>query len=153
MYEYSHLLHPDFEKPFILYVDASFFGLGAALHQIQIIDGKKVNVPVCFISRSQLKESEKQYGAPQLECLGLVWALEKLHYYLCGIYFEVITDCNAIKSLMNTKAPTRHMLRWQLAIQEYKSYMTITHRPGKLHNNADALSRMALPNTTANRAW
>ena len=60
------LLHPDFEKPFILYVDASFFGLGAALHQIQIIGGRKVNRPVCFISR-QLTESEKKYGAPQLE--------------------------------------------------------------------------------------
>ena len=27
------LLQPDLAKPFILYVDASFFGLGAALHQ------------------------------------------------------------------------------------------------------------------------
>ena len=32
------LFHPDPEKPFKLYVDASMEGLGAALHQIQIID-------------------------------------------------------------------------------------------------------------------
>ncbi|KAG0148276.1 hypothetical protein CROQUDRAFT_16628, partial [Cronartium quercuum f. sp. fusiforme G11] len=31
--------------------------------------------------------------------------------------------------------------------------MTIIHRPGKLHQNADGLSRMALPNTQENPAW
>ncbi|KAG0139071.1 hypothetical protein CROQUDRAFT_55280 [Cronartium quercuum f. sp. fusiforme G11] len=31
--------------------------------------------------------------------------------------------------------------------------MTISHRPGKLHNNADGLSRMALPNNAENPAW
>ena len=31
--------------------------------------------------------------------------------------------------------------------------MTITHRPGKLHNNADDLSRTALPNNPENPAW
>ena len=45
------------------------------------------------------------------------------------------------------------MLRWMLAIQEYRPYMTITHRPGKFHNNADGLSRMALPNDSSNPAW
>ncbi|PLW48921.1 hypothetical protein PCASD_02748 [Puccinia coronata f. sp. avenae] len=58
-------------------------GLGAALHQLQIIEDMPVEGPICFISR-QLKKSEKRYGASQLECLCLVWALEKLHYYLDG---------------------------------------------------------------------
>ncbi|MBW0577040.1 hypothetical protein O181_116755, partial [Austropuccinia psidii MF-1] len=39
--------------------------------------------------------------------------------------FEVITDCNAVKSLLNMKTPNRHMLRWQIAIQEYRGNMTI----------------------------
>jgi hypothetical protein len=73
------LLMPDFHKPFRLYVDASMEGLGAALHQLQIIDDMPVEGPICFISR-QLKNSERRYGASQLECLCLVWALEKLHY-------------------------------------------------------------------------
>ena len=133
-------------------MDASFEGLGAALHQIQVIGGKSVEGPVVFISR-QLKDSETRYGSPQLEALALVWALDKLHYYLDGSYFEVITDCTGVRSLMNIKTPNRHMLRWMIAIQEYRPYMTITHRPGKLHNNADGLSRMALPNTPDNPAW
>ena len=113
---------------------------------------KPVEGPVVFISR-QLKDSETRYGSPQLEALALVWALDKLHYYLDGSYFEVITDCTGVRSLMNIKTPNRHMLRWMIAIQEYRPYMTITHRPGKLHNNADGLSRMALPNNPDNPAW
>ncbi len=54
---------------------------------------------------------------------------------------------------MNIKTPNRHMLRWMLAIQQYGPYMTIIHRPGKMHNNADALSRMASPNKPINPAW
>ena len=51
------LFHPDFTKPFKLYVDASFEGLGAALRQEQLVEGKLVEGPVVFISR-QLKDSE-----------------------------------------------------------------------------------------------
>ena len=43
---------PDFDRPFILYTDTSFNGLGAALHQKQLIDGKEVELPMCFISRT-----------------------------------------------------------------------------------------------------
>jgi hypothetical protein len=96
--------------------------------------------------------SETHYGATQLECLALVWALEKLHYYLDGSMFEVYTDCIAVKSLLNMSTPNRHMLRWQLAIQEYRNGMTIVHRAGINHQNADGLSRSALPNTPLNPA-
>ncbi|MBW0474514.1 hypothetical protein O181_014229 [Austropuccinia psidii MF-1] len=88
-----------------------------------------------------------------MECLGLVWELEKRHYYLDGSAFEVINDCNAVKSLLNMKNPNRHMLRWQIAIQEYRGNMTIAHKAGKVHKNADGLSRWALANTTNNPAY
>ncbi|MBW0587561.1 hypothetical protein O181_127276 [Austropuccinia psidii MF-1] len=88
-----------------------------------------------------------------MECLFLVWELKKLHYYLDGIVFEVITDCNAVKSLLNIKSPNRHMLRWQIAIQEYRGKMTIVHKAGNIHKNADGLSRWALANTPYNAAY
>ncbi|MBW0528809.1 hypothetical protein O181_068524 [Austropuccinia psidii MF-1] len=71
-------------------------GLGAALHQRQIVDGEPREGVICYISR-KMKESEARYGATQTECLCLVWALEKLHYYLEGAVFEVYTDCKALK--------------------------------------------------------
>ncbi|MBW0593218.1 hypothetical protein O181_132933 [Austropuccinia psidii MF-1] len=90
------LLMPDWNIPFKLYIDACGDGLEEALHQVQIIDDKPKEGPVCYISR-QIKPTEPRYGAPQMECLCLVWALEKLQYYLDGSAFEVITDCDAVK--------------------------------------------------------
>ncbi|MBW0528615.1 hypothetical protein O181_068330 [Austropuccinia psidii MF-1] len=135
-----------------LYIYACGEGLGAALHQVQTVNDKPYEGPICFISR-QIKPTEARYGSSQMECLCLVWALEKLHYYLDGSVFEVITDFNAMKSLLNMKTPNRHMLRWQIAIQVYRGNMTIVHKAGNIHQNSDVLSRWALPNTPDNPAY
>ncbi|MBW0523997.1 hypothetical protein O181_063712 [Austropuccinia psidii MF-1] len=58
-----------------------------------------------------------------------------------------------MKSLLNMKAPNRPMLRWQIAIQEYRGNMIIVHKAGKIHKNADVLSRWALANTPDNTAY
>ncbi|MBW0522062.1 hypothetical protein O181_061777 [Austropuccinia psidii MF-1] len=88
-----------------------------------------------------------------MECLCFVWALEELHYYLDGSVFEVITDFNAVKSLLNMKTPNRHMLRWKIAIQEYRGNITIVHKAGNIHKNDDGLDRWELPNTPDNPAY
>ncbi|MBW0525693.1 hypothetical protein O181_065408 [Austropuccinia psidii MF-1] len=150
--ESPFLLMPYCNVPFKLYIDACGDGLGAALHQVQIIDDRPKEAPICYISR-QIKPTEARYGESQMECLCLVWELEKLHYYLDGSVFEVIADCNSMKSLLNMKTPNRHMLRWQRAIQEYRGNMTIVHKSGNIHKNADVLSSWALANTPDNPAY
>ncbi|MBW0540839.1 hypothetical protein O181_080554 [Austropuccinia psidii MF-1] len=127
-------------------------GLGAALHQRQIVDGEPREGGICYISR-QLKASEARYGATQAECLCLVWALEKLRYYLEGAVFEVYTDCTALKCLLNMKTTNRHMLRWKIAIQEYRGNMNIIYKGGKSHTNADGLCRWPLDNVKSNLAY
>ncbi|MBW0503064.1 hypothetical protein O181_042779 [Austropuccinia psidii MF-1] len=87
-----------------------------------------------------------------MECLCLIWALEKPHYYLDGGAFEVITDFNAVKSLLNMNTPNRQMLRWKIPIQQYRGNMTIIHKAGNIHKNANGLSRWALPNKSDNPA-
>ncbi|MBW0575783.1 hypothetical protein O181_115498, partial [Austropuccinia psidii MF-1] len=131
------LILSNFELPFKLYIDAACSqGLGAALHQRQIVDGQPREGVICYISR-KLKDSKARYGATQTECLCLVWTLEKLHYYLEGAVFEVYTYFTALKSLLNMKTTNRHLLRWQIAIQEYRGNMTIIYKEGKSHTNAD----------------
>ncbi|MBW0468547.1 hypothetical protein O181_008262 [Austropuccinia psidii MF-1] len=88
-----------------------------------------------------------------MEWLCLVWVLEILDYYLDGSVFEVITDCNGMKSLLIMKTPNRNMLRWKIAIKEYRGSMTIVHKAGNIHNNADELSMWALANTPDNPAY
>ncbi|MBW0526666.1 hypothetical protein O181_066381 [Austropuccinia psidii MF-1] len=81
------LILPDFELPFKSYIDADCSqGLEAALHQGQIVDVEPREGVICYIS-GKLKDSEARYGATQTEGLCLVWALEKLHYYLEGEVF------------------------------------------------------------------
>ncbi|MBW0520721.1 hypothetical protein O181_060436 [Austropuccinia psidii MF-1] len=146
------LFIPDWKLPFKLYIDACGEGLGEAIHQVQILNDKPYEAPACFISR-KIKPTEARYGASQMECLYLVWALEKVHYHLCGSAFEVITDCNAVKSLLNMKTPNRHMLRWQIAVQEYRGNINIVNRARNIHKNADGLSIWELPNTSDNPAY
>ncbi|MBW0485988.1 hypothetical protein O181_025703 [Austropuccinia psidii MF-1] len=88
-----------------------------------------------------------------MERLCLVWALEKLHYYFDETVFDVITDCNAVKSLLRMKTPYRNILRWQISIQGYRGNMTIVHKSGNIHKNAYGHSRWALANTPENPAW
>ncbi|MBW0494648.1 hypothetical protein O181_034363 [Austropuccinia psidii MF-1] len=88
-----------------------------------------------------------------MECLCLVWEIEKSHYYPDGSVFEMISDCNAVKSLLNMNTPNRHMSRWQIAIQEYRGNMTIVHKSGNIHKNAYGISRWALANTPDNPAY
>ncbi|MBW0487662.1 hypothetical protein O181_027377 [Austropuccinia psidii MF-1] len=88
-----------------------------------------------------------------MECLCFVWALEKLNYYLHDSGFELINDCNSMKSLFNMKTPNRHMLQWQIAIEEYRGNMTIVHKAGNMHKNADGLSRREVTNNPDNTAY
>ncbi|MBW0565024.1 hypothetical protein O181_104739 [Austropuccinia psidii MF-1] len=51
------------------------------------------------------------------------------------------------------KTPNIHILRWQIAIQEYRGIMTIFHKDGNNHKNADGLRRWQLPNNIDNPAY
>ncbi|MBW0519282.1 hypothetical protein O181_058997 [Austropuccinia psidii MF-1] len=56
------LLIPDWNIPFKFYIDACGDGLGAALHQVKIIDDKPTEGPVCYISR-KIKQTEARWSA------------------------------------------------------------------------------------------
>ncbi|MBW0572740.1 hypothetical protein O181_112455 [Austropuccinia psidii MF-1] len=45
------------------------------------------------------------------------------------------------------------MLRWKIAIQEYRGNMTIVHKDRNFHKNADGLSRWQFPNSIDNPAY
>ncbi|MBW0592008.1 hypothetical protein O181_131723 [Austropuccinia psidii MF-1] len=51
------------------------------------------------------------------------------------------------------KTTNRHMLRWKIAIQEYRGNINIIYRKGKSHTNADGLSRWPLENFKSNTAY
>ncbi|MBW0505833.1 hypothetical protein O181_045548 [Austropuccinia psidii MF-1] len=52
---------------------------------------------------------------------------------------------------MNT--PRRHILRWQIAPQEYRGNMTIVDKYCNIHKNSDGFSPHELPKTPENPAY
>lgn len=132
---------PSWEHPFILQTDASTVGLGAVLTQFYD-DREHV---ICYISRT-LTNAEQKYGATQLECLSVLWAVEKLRCYLEGNKFTLITDCYSLKWLNNLKDPQGRLGRWCLRLQSYN--FDIIHRKGKENVVPDCLSR-AVPSCSA----
>jgi hypothetical protein len=136
------LAFPDFTRPFILYTDGSKeMGFGAALHQTGA-DG--VERPVLFISRA-LQGAEERYWATELETGALVWALTKLSQYFDSGEFTVHTDHSALKSALQANPRGRRSNRlneWAMFLSTFLPRMKIVHRPGKIHNNADGLSRL-----------
>ncbi|MBW0522457.1 hypothetical protein O181_062172 [Austropuccinia psidii MF-1] len=51
------------------------------------------------------------------------------------------------------KTPNRHVLRWKIAIQEYRGNITIVHKDGNIHKNADELRICKLPNDIDNPSY
>ena len=59
--------------------------------------------------------------------------------YLLGRHFTLCTDHGSLQWLRNFKEPEGQVARWLEALQELE--FDIVHRKGRLHGNADALSR------------
>ena len=129
--------YSDFEKPFLLYTDASLTGLGAVLAQKE---GKEEYV-IAYASRT-LSAAERNYGITELECLAIVWAVKYFRHYVYGSKLTIITDHSALTWLLNSYAEcsNKRLERWKIDLSEYD--FSIQYRKGTRHQNADALSRI-----------
>jgi len=132
------LAFPCFGEEFVVDCDASDYGLGAVISQRQDGDERVI----AYASRV-LEDRERRYSTTKKEMLAMVYAIKHFRYYLYGRPFTVRTDHNALKWLQSFKEPEGQVARWleMLALYDYRT----EHRPGKKHQNADALSRNPLP--------
>ncbi len=120
---------------FVLDVDASYFTLGAELSQIQ--DG--VVKPICYASNTLLKV-QQNYCTTRKELLSVVKFCRQFRHYLLGRRFLLRTDHNSLVWLTRFKDIQGQLARWVEELSQYD--MEILHRPGKNHQNCDALSRI-----------
>ena len=128
------LVYPCEGGDFILDTDASNFGIGAVLSQIQEGEEKVL----AYASRALTKQ-ERRYCVTRKELLAVVYFTQYFKHFLLGRPFTIRTDHASLKWLKSFKEPEGQLARWMEIIGGYDFH--IEHRPGKEHGNADALSR------------
>ena len=130
------LVHPDFDKEFLIFCDASDFGVGCVLSQLQDDGSEKV---VAYASR-HLNESERKYPAIEREALAVVFGIKKFRHYLLDNPFTIISDHRPLQWLHTFKDTNGRVGRWSVDLSSMK--YTVKYRPGRIHQNADCLSRI-----------
>ena len=128
------LAMPTDDDPYTLDVDASGFALGACLSQKQ--EGQER--VICYSSKL-LSRAERNYCCTRRELLAVVFFVKQFRPYLLGRKFLIRTDHSALTWLRKTPEPIGQQARWCEVLEEFD--FDIQHRPGRLHGNADALSR------------
>jgi len=123
---------PDLE--YLLDTDASDFGLGGVLSQVQ--NGQEC--VIAYYSHS-LRESQQKYCTTKRELLALISSMLHFSGYLKGPRFVTRTDHAALVWLHNLQNCQGMMARWLSLLGQF--HFHIEHRSGAQHGNADALSR------------
>ncbi|XP_063963171.1 uncharacterized protein LOC135156056 [Lytechinus pictus] len=126
---------PNSTDPFILDTDASGTAIGAVLTQVQ--QGQERTIAYGSFS---LTPEQRRYCVTRRELLAVVRFTRQYRHYLLGKPFTVRTDHGSLTWLMNFREPQGQLARWLEELGQYD--MAVEHRPGKKHQNADALSRI-----------
>ena len=136
------LSFPDYSKPFILSVDASDFGLGGVLAQL---DSNGLEKPLAFTSRL-LTKAEKNYSTTEREALAVIHALSKFRTIILGYKIYIVVDHSPLIHLFRHRQLTGRLERWNLKIQSFNP--EFIYKKGKLNVVPDYLSRNPAPDVS-----
>ena len=128
------LAFPTESGDYVLDTDASNFGLGGVLNQMQ----KNVECVIAYCSRA-LRPSQRKYCTTNREMLAAVSMCIQFRSYLRGAKFTLRTDRKSLVWLHHFKDTEGMMARWLHTLQQFQ--FSIVHRAGSDHGNADGLSR------------
>ncbi|CAA9997552.1 unnamed protein product [Nesidiocoris tenuis] len=132
------LAHPSLDLPVVLSVDASDFGIGAALQQLRGNDLE----PLGFFSK-KLTNAERSYSTYDRELLAMYKGVKYFKYFLEGRPFSIHTDHKPLTYAFEQR-PEKASPR-QLRHLDYVGQFTtdIRYVPGNLNIPADMLSRIS----------
>lgn len=126
---------PDYNKPFILYCDASDKACGSCL--MQNVDNKLK--PIAFYSR-KFNEAERCLSVYEKEALSIVCSINKFRSYLEVQEYKLKTDNSALAWVLSNFRKMNKIGRWCEIILSLP--FTIEHVKGSDNKVADYLSRI-----------
>ena len=101
-------------------------------------DEDRIKHVIAYSSKA-LSRREQNYSTTEKEAFAIQFDTQHFRVYLVGRKFTIITDHKALKWL-NQIEPKGRVARWLMDLQEFD--FIVKYRPGRVHNNADALSRL-----------
>ena len=133
---------PRFDRQMIVKTDAAQTeGLGGILTQEDDEGHERV---VAYYGR-RLTKHERNYTVTEIELLAALESIRTWRPYLWGRRFLLVVDHAALRWLHTMKdtiegGPASRLMRWNMKLMEYN--FEVMHKPGKIHSDADAVSRL-----------
>jgi hypothetical protein len=106
----------DFSQQFVVQTDASGVALGAVLSQE--VDG--VRLPIAYASRTLSAQERKAASTYELECLAVLYAMDKFRKYVEHQAFILETDNQALSWLLSHPRQLGKIGRWVARISALK---------------------------------
>ena len=128
------LVHPNYELPWVLAVDASDLAVGGVLVQVKPDGSQEV---IALVSK-KLTPPARRWSTIEKECFAIFYSVKKLEYYLFGKQFTILTDHNNLLWMAASEVPK--IVRIRIFLQNFS--FTLKHVPGRQNTFADWLSRM-----------
>ena len=110
---------------------------GGVIVLSQISEGEEY--PTLFLSKIVSLRTERNYNTIGRDLTDIKYLLKQLNHYQDGQKFKIQTAHSPLTFLNKMIGTNSHLTRWALFLQQYS--LEIVHMPGRLHDNADSLSR------------
>lgn len=145
------MFHPDADRPFHVFSDASIRAIGGVLMQ----ESEGQLVPIAFCAR-KLAPAEVNYSTTEQELLAIVYCFGQWRCYLEGPKVLLHTDHEPLTWLAGQKLPNRRQARWLEFMSRFE--YEILYVKGDKNVVADALSRrleppVGVPDEMLSDAW
>ena len=125
---------PDHDRSWIMYTDASNYGIGGVLCQ----DHGNGPQPVLFVSH-KLGGAELNWPVHDKEMYAIIYMFKTCRWYVQDRHVTVYTDHRSLEHFVSQPTLSPRQTRWQQYLASYD--WTIVYKAGKYNVVADGLSR------------
>ena len=131
------LVHPNLDKQFHVFTDASKYGIGGMIAQY---DDQERLRPVAYCSKV-FNDTQTRWHVSEQEVYAAIYCVEKWSHYLRHQKFILHTDHKNLQKLFNTAVNFKSgkLFRWAVRLQDY--HFECQYIPGKKNVFPDYLSR------------